>query len=96
MCYKGRLWEYLTDFWNFVDWVSILLGGAVVYLGLLVSSGTVALSTSIVGLPRPPFSASMDVPAYEAKWAQVLDKGFATYEAAPRVGPCRRWPSSVA
>lgn len=46
--------EYYTDVWNFVDWVSIVVGFSITFYWLWMVAATEQLAKDIISLPRAP------------------------------------------
>eukprot|EP00927_Polykrikos_kofoidii_P056615 TRINITY_DN50710_c0_g1_i1.p1 TRINITY_DN50710_c0_g1~~TRINITY_DN50710_c0_g1_i1.p1 ORF type:complete len:885 (+),score=142.43 TRINITY_DN50710_c0_g1_i1:258-2912(+) len=55
-CYYKRLREYVSDPWNFMDWVSIGVGVPVAFFWYVIALQTDTLTSEVVSLPRSPIS----------------------------------------
>jgi hypothetical protein len=63
-CWQRRFKAYFLDLWNWVDWVSIVLGVSIIGLWAFVVVETGKVSEKVAALPRLPFAQDFDFSAY--------------------------------
>eukprot|EP00929_Paragymnodinium_shiwhaense_P108004 TRINITY_DN74337_c0_g1_i1.p1 TRINITY_DN74337_c0_g1~~TRINITY_DN74337_c0_g1_i1.p1 ORF type:complete len:892 (+),score=192.08 TRINITY_DN74337_c0_g1_i1:145-2820(+) len=73
MIWQRRLCsEYLSDFWNLMDWFSICVGVPVAFYWWAISLATGKLGEEVVKLPRAPLDG-IDMDGYRTAYGTILD-----------------------
>lgn len=72
-CFSRTLKAYATDAWNWIDWLSILLGAAFAMLWFFIVQGSVALADKVIALPRVVPTDATDLKSYRTAWTGLLD-----------------------
>lgn len=68
-----QLSEYLTNLWNWVDWLSTIFGIAIVVYWFWIVVMTQTISMMVVSLPIAPLSPQLDLQQYSSNWASCID-----------------------
>merc|ERR1719265_683002 len=72
---KRTLWDYVNDFWNLLDWVSIVLGAGIGGFWVYTMYQTQDLNKKVGGLPRAPAynAPQSEETLYHQYWSSILD-----------------------
>jgi hypothetical protein len=90
MCIKRRVCEYLSDFWNVIDWISIFFGVPIFFYWYIIALQTGDLSTVVLTLPRAPLQG-VDLVANRETWEQMLNDATTILEVKYYHQLCLFW-----
>merc|ERR1712110_1033461 len=71
-CFRRQVCEYLYDFWNIIDWISITFGSPIFFYWYIIAGQTEDLSKRIAALPRAPLGVNFNLNSHRDNWGLVL------------------------
>jgi len=91
----GEIKKYFRDFWNIVDWTSVLVGMSLAVYTFWIGSQVELLSQTVSAFPVSPLSSDVVAEDYQDQWSTAIDDALYIYDLTIYRQLCLFWYASI-